>query len=176
MPRIELRAIRPRKDKILDPQVIRREIEREGLDDAKIQLKMMAERTVRTWKNKPSFKTRYVVTRNELAVDLTPSRDKAGEIWTYIEEGTPPRVIRPKKKGGVLVFRPNYFPKTRPGLLSSVRGRSSGPLVFARASGTQKPHSIKARKWTKAMREQYRKRFLKQMDNAMRRIARSSYA
>ena len=173
MPRITLRGITPRKAKILDTKIMRREMEKEGIDDAKKQLKAMAERTVSTWKDKPKFKSRNIFTSDTIAVDVTPSKDKAGQRWIWINDGTPARIIVPKKPGGLLWFRPKSFPKTRTGLLGSLKGRRGGKLVPAKKVNHP---GIKARKWTKAMAKEYRKRFLRQMNNAMKRISRASQA
>lgn len=171
MPRITLRAITPKRAKILDPKIVRREIEKEGIDDAKTQLLQMAEMTVRTWHNKPKFKTRRYITSDVIAVDLTPSKDKPGQQWEWISEGTKTRTIVPKKRGGVLVFRSKYIPKTRTGLIGSIKGSSSGDLVFTKRV---KRHSIKAREWPKAMAKKLDKRFKQRIENALRRAARAS--
>lgn len=171
MPRITLRAITPKRAKILDPKIVRREIEKEGIDDAKRQLLNMAEMTVRTWHTKPKFRTRMIATANEIGVDITPSKDKPGQQWEWISEGTKPRPIVPKKRGGVLVFRSKYIPKTRTGLIGSIKGSSTGDLVFTKRV---KSHSIKAREWPKEMAKKLNKRFKQRIENALRRAARAS--
>ena len=172
MPRVVLRAITPKKKEILDSKVVQQMMKEEGLDDAKSVLKRMAKRTVTTWSDKPTFRTRNVFTNEFIAVDLTPSKNAPGQRWIWINEGTRRRVIRPRRAGGRLYFRDKFIPKTRRGLIGSMRGYKGGRLISKR----QVTHEIKARRWTATMVKQYRKRYLKKMNNAMRRAARASQA
>jgi len=133
MPRILMRSITPKRAKILDRKIVRREMEKEGVQDAKRQSLKMAEATVKTWKDKPTFKTQFFVKTDSIGVNIYPSPyNPPGQRWIWINEGTNPRVIVPKKRGGRLVFRSKYMPKTRTGILGSRRGKSSGGLIFAK--------------------------------------------
>ena len=55
------------------------------------------------------------------------------EIWRYVDEGTKPHEIRPKKAGGVLAFPSMFKAKTQPQSLKSGAGASGGPVVVTQA-------------------------------------------
>lgn len=171
MPRITLRAITPKRAKILDPKIVRREIEKEGIDDAKRQLLNMAEMTVRTWHTKPKFRTRMIATANEIGVDITPSKDKPGQQWEWISEGTKPRLIVPRRKGGMLRFQSKFKPKTTPRVIGSKAGARGGKPVFAKS--VRHP-GIEAREWPQEMARRLKNRFKQRIENALRRAARAS--
>ena len=54
-------------------------------------------------------------------------------VWGYVDEGTKPHDIRPKKPGGVLAFPSAFAPKTQPRSLKSGAGSSGGPVVVTQA-------------------------------------------
>lgn len=84
--------------------------------------------TTKHWKHKVPFRGRLsergMVTTVEVGTD--------DEIYGYVDEGTRPHTIRPKRPGGVLAFPSVSAPKTKPGSLKSGRGKSGGPTVFTK--------------------------------------------
>jgi hypothetical protein len=98
------------------------------------------EGAVRTWRHKPSFR----ITRDEDSTSVGTD-DK---IFGYVDGGTRPHLIRPKKKR--LRFQTGFSAKSSPGSLSSGRGGRSGPFVFARV--VRHP-GTKARNFSKLVNE-----------------------
>lgn len=58
----------------------------------------------------------------------SPSAQK----WKWLDLGTRPHVIAPKKEGGLLVFPSNYHAGSYPGVLGTVPAHSGGKLIFAK--------------------------------------------
>ena len=58
-------------------------------------------------------------------------------IWTFVDQGTRPHAIRPKKAGGMLVFPVGGKAKTQPGRIDSGTGATGTSIVFAK--GVQHP-------------------------------------
>lgn len=72
----------------------------------------------------------------------------------YLDAGTPPHMIFPKKAGGVLAFNSRFRAKSRPNSLRAYAGMSAGPVRFSR--GVHHP-GFPARNFTKlAIEKAYR--------------------
>lgn len=170
MPRIRFRAITPKRAKLLDSKIVRQEIIREGIDDAKRQAINMAKATVRTWKGKPTFKGRFFATADQIGVDVTPQGPNA-QKWIWLTLGTRKKYPIPKSGRRLLRFRAGYRAKTRVRVIGSRGGGSFGPTVFAQR--VIHP-GIKAREFEKEMARRLRKRFKKRVERALRRAARRS--
>lgn len=87
---------------------------------------------VKTWKHQPEFKVRrygWLVKGNH-AISVQVWTDDP--VWRYVDEGTKPHVIRPKKPGGVLAFPSQFKAKTQPQVLKSGTGSSGGATVFSK--------------------------------------------
>ena len=84
--------------------------------------------TTKHWKHRVAFTGRLsergMVTKIEVGTD--------DEIYGYVDEGTRPHIIRPKRPGGVLAFPSVSVPKTKPGSLKSGKGKSGGPTIVTR--------------------------------------------
>ena len=84
--------------------------------------------TTKYWKHKVAFwgrgSERGMVLKIEIGTD--------DEIYGYVDKGTKPHIIRPKRPGGVLAFPSVSTPKTKPGRLRSGYGRKGKTIVFAR--------------------------------------------
>jgi hypothetical protein len=138
MAKIRLDPIIP-KGKILDGKKLERELH-DALDHTANIIRDDFHKTTDTWHNKPDFKKigpRSTFGQLEVIVE---TRD---EIYSYVEYGTRPHVIVPKKRGGRLAFRGKYVAKTRPGVISSRAGGAKGGLRFAKQvqhPGTQPRH------------------------------------
>jgi hypothetical protein len=83
--------------------------------------------TTRTWQNRPEFQT-LVEVKGQTVTVLVGTDDR---IYRYVDLGTRPHPIFPKKPGGVLAWPGAFTPKTTPGSLKSGAGSSGGDTVFA---------------------------------------------
>ncbi len=84
-------------------------------------------RTTNTWTHKPPFE---VLTEIEGDTILTLIAGTDDPIYRYVDQGTRPHLIFPRRPGGTLAFRGLYTAKTFPGLLDSKRGGASGSLIY----------------------------------------------
>ena len=96
-----------------------------------------------TWEDKPQFEIQGPFLKGkELSVRVAPRTNV--EIFTYVNDGTPPHMIFPRK-GKFLSYQRDFTPKTHVGSLSSGPGGKSGPYV--NRLGVAHP-GIEARKFT----------------------------
>ena len=127
-------------------------------EEGKIDKKML-QKTTATWKgSKPRFKVVEKVTPQEMSVEVVPS-GKGAEKWNWLEEGTEPHIIKPKKAGGRLYFRTGFKPKTKIGKLKSGKGKRGKKLAVAKwvmHPGT-KPRLWRQRVWSLRHRKLLRK-------------------
>ena len=126
------------------------------------------------WKNKPTFVARKYITGEGFRITCSPRKNKAGQIFHYVNKGTPPHVIRPKR-AKALRFRLGYKPRTFPGpariRVSGGGGKATGKVVFAKI--VHHP-GTKAREFDKAIMAYWKPEFRRRMNNTFRRIARRS--
>lgn len=123
MPGVKLTAIVPPKDII----------KKLGLVDAILaEQKKTGEgirndyrKTVATWETRVAFSVDFDAVKGTVEVSTK------SKVFTYVDQGTKPHVILPKKKKA-LRFLSNYSPKTTPGFLGSTAGGSSGSTVFSK--------------------------------------------
>ena len=179
MPEIYFRAIRGRK-KNPNWVGIAREIERTAKAETIPMLEELHQRIVNQWSgDKPGFKGYIYMSKLGISIRVRTTGSQHGrDKWRWLTEGTGlygPKhkkyPIHPRKPGGVLVFPSNYVPRTRPGAGGQYKGpgKSSGPTVFAKK--VMHP-GIKPRPFPKVIARWARPRFVKQMENAIRRGAR----
>jgi len=129
--------------------------ERQTLEDLRAGIRGDLARVTQTWNHQPVF-VEYKV--GAAAGDLHPARIRISTqdaIYRYVDEGTRPHIIAPRKPGGVLVFRGRYTAKTIPHLLVSRAGGASGATVFARV--VHHP-GTKARKFTETIMQRWQNR------------------
>jgi hypothetical protein len=100
------------------------------------------EKTTSTWDNKPTFTIK--ITRKGFTVTTTNA------IYIFVDEGTRPHRIMPRRPDGVLRFNAPFRAKTRPGSLSSGSGGSGPDTVYSR--GVNHPGS-KARGFTEGIQK-----------------------
>lgn len=82
------------------------------------------ELTVRTWRNKPEF------TERQTSDAVTVSTDN--QIYEYVDKGTRPHMIRPKKAKKLRFFREGFQSKTTPNNLYARKGRQANKgLTFS---------------------------------------------
>lgn len=136
-------------------------------DDSANDILLDFELTTATWNHQPKFEKLVQVGPDEIAV-LVGTDD---EIYGYVDKGTKPHIIAPKKPGGVLAFPSGYTAKTRPNVASSSNGGSGGDTVFAAYvlhPGTE------ARNFDKVIQKDWEKKFKRRMEQAMSEAASAS--
>lgn len=88
-------------------------------------------KTIATWNDPPKFVTKKTIGKDAI-YNIYPSGSSIEVdkyVWTDL--GTKPHTIVPKKAPSLL-FRPNFTAKTKPKVISSGAGGSSGPIVGAK--------------------------------------------
>lgn len=119
------------------------------------------ERTVSTWKEKPTFR---LVKVSKFGYDVETNNP----IYGYVDEGTRPHIIRPKKAKALRFNTSGFKPKTSPRTLVSGSGSpAKPPTAFSQEvhhPGTQ------ARNYTERIAAKSRKRFAKAMQQALKRV------
>jgi len=123
--------------------------------------------TTGTWEHDVKFEKIVQVGPDSIEILV----DTDDEIYGYVNNGTRPHVILPKKEGGVLAFPSAYSAKTTPGIASSHAGGSSGETVFAK--GVLHP-GTEARKFDEIISKDWEKRFKSRLQEAMKRVAVAS--
>lgn len=138
------------------------------------------QRVTGNWTNKPSFVIVRQISADEILVRVSPKRNKAGLIWTWLDQGTgkygkrkAAYPILPKAPNTVLTFQAGYSPKTAVGSKGLAGygglGRASGPIV--RTKAVMHP-GIKPRKLSLVFSERLKPPFHVRIENAMRRALR----
>lgn len=137
-------------------------------------------KTVKTWEHKPEFETEvkvgsaagsYITGKAGITGGAEIAVTTDDEVYGYVDEGTRPHIIKPRRKGYPLRFNVGGRPKTKPRIIGSTAGKKGNREVRARS--VHHP-GTKAREFTKTIHKKYQKEFRKQMDAAMRRAAKRS--
>lgn len=129
--------------------------ERNTLEDIRQGIRADLARVTQTWQHQPVF---FEQKQRAQAGNLSSGEIRIttnDRIYRFVDEGTRPHIIRPKKPGGVLVFRGGYVAKTIPGYIVSRAGGATGDTVFARVvyhPGT------KPRKFTQTIMQRWQQR------------------
>lgn len=88
-----------------------------ALDKEKQALEKDFDLTVKTWKRKPVFVIRQTATATTISTD--------SEIYGYVNEGTRPHVIRPRKAKSLRFYASGFVSKTVPGVAVARKGRAA---------------------------------------------------
>lgn len=129
MTRLDFEPILPDFAKFLDPDTVERELIG-ALDHTANIVRDDFGKTVRTWRNKPSFdKKGPRRAGGGIVIDVYTGN----EIYFYVTKGTRRHVIRPKSAGGRLGFQAGYTAKTRARVIGSRAGGPRGPFVTAKS-------------------------------------------
>lgn len=112
------------------------------------------------WKHKPKFDVLISLT-GPGPVILVGTDD---EIYRYVDEGTRPHTIRPKR-AKVLAFNAGHTAKTMPGVIGSRPGGPFGETVFAHEV---KHPGTKARNFEKAIKKKRTPWFKREMEKALK--------
>lgn len=129
MPSVLWRPILPKRQKQLDADRVADQLG-DALDELKESLVDDFRKTVATWSTSVDFAGRKYMLPDELRLIVYPTGAGA-EIWRYVNEGTRPHLIKPRKKGYPLRFKGGFRPKTKPGRIASGAGGASGQDVRA---------------------------------------------
>ena len=132
------------------------------------------EKTVAGWKRtKPVFAIKFNSTSAamSLSVSVTGNKD-AQAIWGYLDQGTKPHIIRPRKAKYLRFKSGKYSAGSTPGRLNTYNSSpASGPDVFRNV--VHHP-GFPARKWLKAVKDAHEKPFAAWMQAAMAQAANVS--
>ena len=160
-----------------------KEIKPEKLNDAAMWYELQAailkvademeddfKKTTETWEHPVKFEKITDVSEN---MSILVGTDD--EIYGYVDKGTRPHKIYPKRQGGKLYFKwggsGSYRAKTTPNVIGSQGGGSSGDMVafpYVNHPGT------KARNFDKIIQKKWQVRFKRRMEDAMKRAAEKS--
>ena len=157
-----LQAIKPGAPIVRSEKFLKAYIQ--TLKDVTDGMKEDYRKTTKTWKKKPRFTTQLPKT---VGSNIEASAGTDNVIYGYVDEGTPAHVIRPKK-GKFLVFRPNFYRKTIPGVLSSTKGGQFGRPVFAKKVNHP---GTKPRKFTITIQQKWQPELEKRMEKATEKAA-----
>lgn len=124
---------------------------------------------VSDWRHKPDFVAKTDIGRGILSVNVFV-RGQHKKIWRYVDEGTRPHVIMPKKAGGRLIFRTGYSPRTLPIAQAHV-GTGTATGGWRTADMVNHP-GTRAREFGNTIAEEYTPTFRRRIENAFRRAAR----
>ncbi|TXH48261.1 MAG: hypothetical protein E6Q97_25090 [Desulfurellales bacterium] len=136
------------------------------------KLKRMHEDVVRGWEHQPRFLVETRLTTTLLSATVKPDMRRRREalIWIYVNYGTKPHVIRPRKPGGKLKFQTGYSAKTAPGAAYNVGdGKARGDWV--QKDSVNHP-GTEARGFTGTFTKQVKPEFDRNVENAIRRAIR----
>ena len=139
--RVKSIAARGKGGRFISPAVVQKAVDRGYARLAALTVEGF-ERTTATWKKRPTFTIK--VTRKGFTVSTD---DK---IYGYVDEGTRPHRIMPKRPDGVLRFNSPFRAKTTPNSISSTAGSVGGDVNYRR--GVNHP-GTKARNFTKLIQK-----------------------
>ena len=121
-------------------------------------------RVTEQWAGKPQFDIKVTFNGRKYSLTIVPKGEFA-DRWIWVDEGTDPHIIRPKKPGYPLRFKSGYNAKTAPIAQANVGdGRSFGSTVskyFVSHPGNE------PREFSSAAARQIEPGFLDGLDNAV---------
>lgn len=152
----------------------------ETMWQAGLTLKKDFQNVTSNWRNRPTFTINTVIGVDEIAVRITPSRNKAGMIWNWLDQGTgrwgkrkSAYPIKPKPPNTTLAFQTGYSPKTAVGSkgLQGYGGIGRATGGWVRVKEVMHP-GIKPRKFGIAFTAKMKPSLKVRIDNAIRRAIR----
>lgn len=146
--KITFEPIIPKK-KVFDPARYIAEVDR-AVITSKNGVQADFKKTTATWSHQPKW---YATRRGYIWYIGT-----SDVIYSYVDEGTRPHVIRPKRPGGRLrFFRTGFKPKSRVGYIASYAGQKANKdLTYTRV--VHHP-GTKARRFSEKIKEKWEKEF-----------------
>lgn len=137
---------------------------KKALHDVGTAMKKTFEGTTETWETDVKFTMRSKVTGFEASISVSTDN----KIYGYVNEGTEPHIIRPKRAMR-LAFQTGYRAKTRPRSIVSGPGGSFGETAFAKV--VHHP-GTKAREFTKYVSVRYQDILPRAIQDAINRAAK----
>lgn len=122
------------------------------------------EATTRTWKHKPAFDV--TITRTGENYSVSAGTDSL--IYGYVDAGTKPHVIRPKRSK-YLRFSSGYRAKTRVGIIGSNPGGAFGSDVYSKSVNHP---GTKARGFIKAIQKRRQVTIQQEVSQAIAKVNR----
>lgn len=127
------------------------------------------EAVVRDWVHRPNFRDSTYVSKRQVLSIVTPVGRNA-KLYQWVDQGTKPHLIRPKARGGRLMFRLGYNARTAPVAQFNVgTGRAVGG--WRRARLIRHP-GTKARQFSKTFNRDILPDLRRGITNAIRRALR----
>lgn len=111
-----------------------------------------------TWKTKVRFTVRVGADKFSVRTD--------NKIFGYVDEGTRPHIIRPKRPRGILRFQTGYRAKTMPNVIGSREGGAFGP--FATAKEIRHPGSA-PRNFSRKIEAKWQERIAQRINEGVKR-------
>lgn len=161
---ITIKAVVPSRPWI-DPYKVLREIEKTMRKEVADDFKRDFGKTVRTWEEKPKFRSVFFKHPNQYVLKVYPTGEFADK-YMWVDQGTRPHLIIPKSPNTSLKFRSEFKPKTRPGFVGSSAGGKTGPYVYPKV--VRHP-GIEPREFSKTIAEQGESRFQRSIQDAANR-------
>lgn len=144
------------------------------------------EKTTRTWEHEVEFTTEvnigraaggYIAGKAGITTGAEISVTTDDDIYRYVDEGTKPHIIRPRRRRGprkaahTLAFQMGGRPKTTPNVIGSTSGRKGNKWAFAKE--VHHP-GTKARNFSQVIHRKWQPRFRTEMQAALNRAAKRS--
>lgn len=154
---VKIKVILPKE--VFNSEKVRQAIEHKMIRKTAPDLRTEFEKTVRTWKDQPTWKT-----ETEFGVQILAVRVLTySTTYRLVNAGARPHIIRPRHKK-VLRFQTQFRAKSRPRVVGSFAGGKSGPYVSS--LGVHHP-GHEAREFDKEIAEQYQETFQKDVQEAI---------
>lgn len=154
---VRVKRVRPDPKPALNSKQLQSIIREEQLKEAEA-VKKDFETTTKTWAKQPVF----VIQPTAQGVNVYTD----DEIYAYVDQGTRPHIIRPKRAKLLRFNATGFQPKTRPGRFKAISGRAAGPPpVFT--SIVHHP-GTEARQLSLFVRKRHEKRFARKLQQRLK--------
>jgi len=142
---------------------------RTALRDEGTEMKVLMQKTTKTWKHKPTFAKDVIYTEGQIGVTVGPNLSTLpGMVWMFLDGGTKIRWA---------VMSGDWQSKTKSNWLNSRRGRGRAVIWGRRAMqkrGIAARPGIKARHWSEAIHKLRAAKFEAQLKREFDLIARDT--
>lgn len=160
---VAFKAIKPNRLNVPGMQAALEAEAKAAADDLELEFQL----STATWDHDVKFEKIVQIGPDSVQVLV----DTDDEIYRYVNEGTKPHEIRPKRPGGVLAFPSQFTPKSQPGRQTSGAGSSGGDTIFS--AGVHHP-GTKARRFDKTIMSRFSPKYRRRMEKAMKDAAKAS--
>lgn len=155
---VQLKPIIPKKYKGLDLDAITRKVVASEMAEVREDY----ERTTKSWDEQPTFIIKFDADR------LGGTVSTSNKIYHYVDAGTKPHIIKPKRPGYPLRFNVPFKPKTSVMQIKSGAGSRGNTTV--RAMVVHHP-GTKARKFTQVIQRAHNRAFKRKLEQEIQRQA-----